>query len=361
MNHRAALALSLLLLLAVTAGAHGCQAYNPPPVTALVQPATGLWTKNTPLRLSFSEGIAPATLVVSVWPHDIDEEGDLRPGVHPIVDSCTLATSPCGSFVMSLDDSRTLLTITVNDTFDGDEGLPLILDVHKGLQDAAGRTRKVDDWFDFQISPLCGSQPVDIALQSGVISLTAHLQVLPVWLHIYMDIAIDPETGLATVVASVAHIREGLATNYNHPDGFELPLDVAGWAVTFTACLIDQKDGTFFLQSDPFDVNINVLSTIPVTLAGFQVQGTLAPTHLSDGRDFASGTLSTTGGSFGDPPNAVDPITTAWDGYGFRPSEVPDGLPRTCAAEPCAAMDAGGGDCQLPTPWSPGAVCPAPQ
>ncbi|TNF22764.1 MAG: hypothetical protein EP329_28245 [Deltaproteobacteria bacterium] len=356
MNHRTA---ALGATLAALLGAPACESYDPPPTTSLVQPTSGLWTKNTPVVLRFSEPIVSDSLVVTVWPHDLDEEGDLLPGTHPLVDACTVATSPCGTFVMTLDEDRTELTITVNDTFAEEEGVPLILDVHAGLEDGAGRKRRVNDWFDFQISPLCGSQPIDIELHTGVISLTANLQVLPIWLHLYMDMAIDPDTGLATVVASFAKVRSGLPSNYNHPDGFELPLDIAGWAVTFNGCIIAQKDGTFFFQSDPFDVNITVLDTIPVTLAGFQVQGTLDPRSQVDGRDFASGTLSTTGGAFGDPPNSVDPITSAWDGFSFTPEEIPEGLPRTCEEDPCAEMDTEGGDCQLTSPWTPGAVCPA--
>ena len=105
------------------------------------------------------------------------------------------------------------------------------------------------------------------------------------------------------------------------------------------------------------DVSIVVLNTIPVVLTDFQVQGTLRPGGADDGRDFVSGTLSTSGGGFGDPPNPVDPITTAWDGFGLHTDEVDPGLPRVCEESPCAEMAAGGGDCQLPSPFEPGAVC----
>lgn len=359
------------LLLIATTGPAACAGYDPPPTTTLLQAPTGVWTKKTPLIVRFSEPIVSDSLAVTVWPHEVDAEGNIRPGIHPVVEDCTLDTSPCGTFVMTLDDARTKLTIEVNDTFAALEGIPLILVVHEGLRDAAGRTRKVADWFDFQISPaplviddnstgpVCGAPPTGIALQTGVVSLTADLQVLPVWLHLYMDMAIDRTTGVTTVVASFAKVHQGLPTNYNHPDGFELPLDIAGWAVTFDGCVTAQPDGTFFFQSEPFDVHIVVLNTIPVVLAGFQVQGTLDPGAQDDGRDFASGTLSTTGGSFGDPPNDVEPITTAWDGFSFTTAELPEGLPLTCVAEPCAAMDAEGGDCQLESPWSPGDVCAA--
>ena len=50
-------------------------------------------------------------------------------------------------------------------------------------------------------------------------------------------------------------------------------------------------------------------------------------------------------------------ITTAWDGFGVLDTQIDPGLPRVCAEEPCAGMDAGGGDCQLPEPYEPGDVC----
>ena len=334
-----------------------CGAYDPPPDVALVQPPAGLWTRDTPLELTFSEAIDPATLAVTVWPYDLDEEGELRPSARPYVEACTLYTSPCGSFAMRLDDARTRATLDLNDTFESAEGVPLLLEVHAGLADAAGRVRRVPERFDFQVSPRCGAEPVDIALQTGVIAMTANLQVLPTWLHLYLDFAVDPASGAAVVVGNVARLDAGLPPNYNHPDGFNVDLTATGWAVAFTACLIDQHDGSFYFQSDPFDVNILVLNTIPVTLAGFQVQGTLVPGSQVDGRDFASGTLSTTGGSFGDPPNPVDPITTAWDGFSFLAAELPPGLPRVCADDPCAAYADTGGDCQIPSPWEPGVVC----
>jgi len=349
--------LALVAALALAGASLGCEAYDPPPKTSLAQPAGGNWTRTTPLVLVFTEAIDPSSLVVSVWPGELDREGRLPPGAQPIVDACTLADSPCGSFAMRLDDAKERLTITVNDTFDDLEGEPLILAVHAGLRDLAGRTRKVEDWFDFQINPLCGSEPVTVELDTGVISLTANLQVLPIWLHLYVDLAIDKETGATVAVATFSRVREGLPANYNHPDGFEVALDPTGWAVTFTACLLEQPNGNLFLESDPFDVHIVVLGAIPVVLEGFRLQGTIRPGAAGGGRDTASGTLSTSGGSFGDPPNTVEAITSAWDGFSVRADELPEGLPRVCADDPCGGLAVAGGDCQIPSPWQPGAVC----
>ncbi|MCA9515711.1 MAG: hypothetical protein KC635_12265 [Myxococcales bacterium] len=357
---RPSLVIAAAVVATLATGA-ACDTYNPPPEVTLVQPKAGRWTRETPLTLQFTEAIRADTLSVTVWPKDVDQEGNRRPGVQPIVDHCTLATSPCGTFTMALDDTTNTVTMTTNGTFDDDEGVPLVLEIAAGLEDLSGRARKVTTEFDFQVSPLCGADPVDLNLQSGVISLTANLQVLPVWLHMMMDLAVDPDTGKTVVVATFARVHTGLAANYNHPDGFEAALDDQGWAVTFSACIVDRGDGTFFLQSEPFDISITVLSIIPMTLNGFQVQGTIDPGGASDGRDFASGTLSTTNGTFGDPPNAVDAITTAWDGFGFEPAELPEGLPKVCVGadgDACGVLDDAGGDCQLPTPWEPGPVCP---
>jgi hypothetical protein len=358
MNSKPALiAITLALPLAA------CDEYDPPPEVHLIQPEVGFWTSTTPLVLDFSEAIDPASLAVTVWPSEVDLEGNFRPDVVPLVKDCSLATSPCGVLSLALDEKATRATLLQNDAFKDREGKPLILEVHAGLADLAGRQRKVATRFDFQVNPRCGNEPIDIDLETGVLSLTANLQVLPIWLHMYLDFAVDKATGRATVVGTFARLEQRdpqLGPNYNHPDGFEAELGETGWAVTFTGCMIKQGEGQFFLQSDPFDVSILVLNTIPVTLTDFQVQGTVTPGGApspNEGRDFVSGTLSTSGGSFGDPPNQVDPITTAWDGFGVRADEIPVGLPRACEEDPCAAMNAGGGDCQLPTPWEPGAVC----
>jgi hypothetical protein len=346
--------------LSLALGAAACDEYDPPPEARIIQPTVGFWTAGTPIELVFTESIDPASLVITIWPSEVDLEGDFRPDVMPIVSACTLATTPCdGVLALELDETATEATLTQNDIFKDYEGKPLILEVHAGLADRAGRQRKVSTRFDFQVNPRCGNEPIDIALETGMMSLTANLQVLPIWLHMYLDFAVDKDTGKFAVFGSFARLQQRtpqLAPNYNHPDGFASDLSETGWAVYFTGCMVKQGDG-FFLQSDPFDVNIVVLNTIPVTLTGFQVQGTLKAGGAPDGRDFVSGTLSTSGGSFGSPPNPVDPITTAWDGFGVLDAEIDVGLPRVCEEEPCAEMDDGGADCQIPDPYVPGAVC----
>jgi hypothetical protein len=351
----------LLGLLPLLAPVAACETYDPPPEATLVQPEQGFWTDASPIELVFSEAIDPATLELAVWPSDLDVEGQFRPGVVPLISGCTLTSSPCArGLEVTLNDARDRLTLTQKDAFADVEGRPLVLILSAGLADPAGRVRRVETRFDFQINPRCGNEPIDLELASGVLTMAANLQVLPIWLYMYLDLAVDPATGRATVVGTFARLKEGeLAGNNYAPSAFQAELGPSGWAVTFSGCVVRQPDGGLFFQSEPFDVNILALGAIPITLTDFTVQGTLVEGGGEGGRDGGSGTLSTSGGSFGEPPTPIDPITTAWNGLGLGPDEIPEGLPRVCVADPCAGMDAAGGDCQLPTPWEPGEVCPA--
>jgi hypothetical protein len=347
-----------LAALALTVGA-ACETYDPPPEATLVQPEQGFWTDASPIEIRFTEAIDPKTLALAVWPSDLDVEGQFRPGVVPLISGCTLTTSPCSGLGVTLNDARDVLTLTQNDAFAAVEGRPLVIILSPGLADAAGRVRRVETRFDFQVNPRCGNEPVDLNLASGVMTMAANLQVLPIWLYMYLDLAVDPATGRARVVGTFARLKDTALTGNNYdPDDFQAELGPTGWAVEFGGCVVKQPDGGFFFQSEPFDVNIMALGAIPITLAGFTVQGTLIEGGGEGGRDGGSGTLSTSGGSFGEPPTPIDPITTAWNGLGLGADEIPAGLPRVCVADPCATMDANGGDCQLSVPWAPGEFCP---
>jgi hypothetical protein len=352
------LTLSPLAAALMTLGA-ACEAYDPPPEATLVQPPEGFWTNASSVEIRFSEAVDPATLELAVWPSELDVEGRFRPGVEPLIAGCTLETMPCDGLEMALNDARDVLTLTQNDAFAAVEGRPLVIILSPGLADDAGRVRRVETRFDFQVNPRCGNEPVDLNLASGVMTLAANLQVLPIWLYLYLDLAVDPATGRARVVGTFARLKDSALTGNNYaPADFQAELGPTGWAVEFGGCVVKQPGGGFFFQSEPFDVNIMALGAIPITLEGFTVQGTLVAGGGEGGRDGGSGTLSTSGGSFGEPPTSIDPITTAWNGLGLAVDEIPPGLPRTCAADPCATMTANGGDCQLSMPWQPGDVCP---
>ncbi|MFT7580580.1 MAG: hypothetical protein ACI9MR_002251, partial [Myxococcota bacterium] len=300
----------LALILALPMVSLACDDFDPPPEATLIQPDVGFWTSDDALTLTFTEPIEPASLVLTIWPNDRDIEGVLSEGVAPLIDACTLATAPCSGLGMTLDETGMIVTIDQGEVFADNEGVPFILDVHPGLSDLAGRSRNVHTFFDFQINPACGNEPTDIDLQTATMSLTADLQVLPINLQMYLDMTIQADNGRVLVIGTFARLITDAPANTADPADFRLELDPTAWAVVFEGCLVEQAPGEYFFVSEPFDISITVLQSILVTLTDFKVQGTIKPSADS-GRDTGSGTMSTSGGSFGtkdSEPTEVDPI-----------------------------------------------------
>lgn len=341
-----------------------CETYDPPPEVRIVQPKAGTWNAFVPVELTFSEPIARDSLVFDIRPAKYDIEGNFLADSPPIVTDCTLAKSPCGVLGVTLDDAGTRLTLTQNDAFSAFIGEPLVIVVHGGLSDVKGRMRDVPSTFDFQINPPeCDGSPVDLDLGLGAFSLAASLEQIGlngIYLRMVIDMAVDNADGKIKVIGTFARLKQGDVTypaNYSQPDGYVAELGETSWVVTFDACVLKLNEGQYFLQSDPFDVSITLLNVIPITLTDFRVQGTLRTFTDPSKRATVSGTLSTSGGAFGDPPTTVNPITTAWDGAAFIASEIDPGLPQVCDDAPCTTVDAAGGDCQVPTPWENDKYC----
>lgn len=340
-----------------------CDTYDPPPTANIVQPLQGTWDSSKPIEFTFSEPIDRNSLVFDIRPAKYDIEGNYPPDVAPVLENCNLASPNCGVLGVSLDEAGTRLTLTQNEAFADFIGEPLVMVMRGGLADLKGRKRDVDSDFDFQINPPgCDGSPVDLDLGLGVYSLAASLEQIGlngIYLRMVLDIAVDNDDGLVKVIGTFARLKVGGETypaNYSFPDGYEAVLDDTSWVVTFDACAKKVDDGQYFLQSDPFDVSITLLNVIPITLTDFRVQGTLR-TAAEGERATLSGTLSTSGGTFGVDPTTVNPITTAWDGAAFLASEIAVGLPQVCSDEPCTTVDAAGGDCQVPSPWDNDKYC----
>jgi len=341
-----------------------CETYDPPPETAIVQPVAGTWNAFVPIEFTFSEPIARDSLVFDIRRAKYDIEGNFEIDVPPLISGCTLATQPCSQLAVALDNEGTRLTLTQNDAFASTIGEPLVMVVHGGLADTKGRMRDVPSTFDFQINPpACDGAPLDLDLGLGAFSLAASLEQIGlngIYLRMVLDMAVDNGDGTIKVIGTFARLKLGDVTypaNYSQPDGYVAELGETSWVVTFDACALKLNEGQYFLQSDPFDVSITLLNVIPITLTDFRVQGTLRTFADPATRATVSGTLSTSGGTFGNPPTTVNPITTAWDGAAFIASEIDPGLPQVCKEAPCTVVDAAGGDCQVPVPWDNDKYC----
>lgn len=346
--------------------------YDPPPQTRVLKPANNVWYKETPYVLQFTEAINPDSLVISIYTNDRDYEQN-RTG-EPILADCHATGEPCddSGFTLTMNEDNTQAIITFGDLFFCRDGIPYILVVHAGLADEAGRTRNVEDEFAIQVTPESTSEESDLVLQTGVFALSAQLptELLGIWLHIWLDVVIDPATGTFVGIGSYAKIDiDGEAVaNETRPQYHVLPLDNTAWAVTFDGFVQKQTClGGYLIQSNPFDMQINVLGSIPLTLNDFTLSGTLFPDGEEtengctryDGRDVICGSITASSGSYeivGNVTN-INEQNIAFVAHGASEEEIPEGMPRNCMDDPCAAMTAAGGDCQLPIPWAQPAGC----
>jgi hypothetical protein len=343
----------------------GCETFDPAPEGEIVQPSGGRWFAEDPIQIRFTEPIRPETLVVTIWPKELDIEGEVKSGIEPIADKCTVATQPCGEVGMALSDDDTLLTVTQGEAFVGLEGKPFILELAPGLQDRAGRTRKVRSWFDFQVSPACGGAPVVLPLESGVLALSSDLSaVVPgTYLRMYLDVSVDERTGRAICAGTVARMDKAIypEPNATNADGFFPLLDDEGWAVYFEANVGQNPDGTYCFLSDPFDFDVYVLGVIRVRLLPLQLEATIIPGQNGQ-RDKLEGYMSAAQALLfeGESEQNQGAIGATLYAEGLRPDEVPPGVALICEDDPCDELIPGGGDCQLPYPYTPPAWCAAP-
>ncbi len=152
-----------------------CESYDPPPEVTLVVSQTGTWALDAPLELTFSEPIKSETLKISIWPFELDEEGEIATDVVPLVDSCTLGGDSCGDLGLTLGADASSAELDLSVLFADRQGEPYILEVHEGLTDSGGKVRITRSRFDFQVSPSSGSGPVVAELNSGVMLQTINL------------------------------------------------------------------------------------------------------------------------------------------------------------------------------------------
>lgn len=354
----------VLVLLAFAEGA-ACELYDPPPEARLLVSPSGYWAPETPLVIAFTEPIDLSTFVFDVRFDVRDHEGELAPEATTILEGCHVGG--CGALTSELGTDPTthasVLTITQNGAFDAFEGRLLVLVIHAGMSDLAGRERRVPTELGFSINPCNPNDaPVDYDMNAGTISLTAELDWgNGLWLHLAIDLAVSTETGRAFALATFARLTPGAAANVADAEKFVPDLSSTGWTRAFAARVSRSSSGELVLCSDPFDLEVKVANNaIHLNLRDFRVLGRLMPAHAAGERDTAEGGLTTSGGFAVELDADVPAMSSAWRGTGFREDELPSGLPRVCAPDPCATLLAQGGDCQLLAPWAPTPVCGEP-
>ena len=361
---------SLVALLAAICVFAACEPFDPAPEGNLVLPVGGKWYTDSLIEVEFTEPVVPESIQVTIWPRVLDREGDLAPGVEPLVAACRLgpdAQAQCGVFGLALSVDRQLLSVDQGGAFEGLEGKPYILELAPGLSDDAGRRRRVRSWFDFQVSRRgCLEEPVDLQLQSGIIGLVSDLSdvIAGAYLRLYVDIGVDPENGIGYGTGLMARLVSGTPPNSTDPTTFYPVWDEEGWVIHFNVCLSPLPDGPGYdFRTDVFDLDISLLAgAIKVHLADLQMIATIVPGVGPDERDTFDGFMDASSGTIdsGGDPMEVSALGAALVGYGLFPDEVPDGTPRICDPDPCWRLHQEGGGCQFPyvgAEYTPPAFC----
>jgi hypothetical protein len=221
--------------------------------------------------------------------------------------------------------------------------------------DGSGDSGQPEDVDDTSLPPVS----VEIELQTGVLSWTADLVVLPVTMRLYLDWAIDPFTGDFVVLASLARLRDGEASDYAEPDGFLPETGTSAFAFILEGAISEEDEGVYRFSTSSTELSFLVVQTIVVRLDGFKLEGVIS-TQGAPTRDGLSGTMTTTGGGVGVPgteETQLDPIRSSFVGSSFLESEIPEAIPRVCEADPCKELNAAGGNCTIEGSWNETAVC----
>lgn len=370
-------ALALVFASCVLAGAAGC-AYDPPPDVTLVAPPGNRFLVGDPIRLAFSEPVRPGSLEVIVWPgrKDLyDREGERLPDVAPILETCTIATSPCGSggVVLALAEDRDGATIDVPDEALGPTGQPLVLEVTGRIQDDAGRRKKVSRSFDFQIvreawnphadafeqdAPDDAGPPLpDATIAQGPHFFFAQFTT-PISLpqQFWVDARIDHEAGRYLMVLTDADPFGQAARNTTNPTECTVDLGEEGFLFIATGRVFQEAPGADpIFEGDAFDL-AQTIGPILFELRGMVMRGTVTE---KDGRSRWDGTMAVREVYYavGDSETIYPADQANFQVFQLLDDEVPPEMPRVCVPDPCKNLL---GTCNLPSgTWPPPAFCPA--
>ena len=361
----------------------GCT-YDPPPDVVKFLCADNNCLIGEAIVLQFSEPVEEGSVSIDIWPGEedgYDIERNRLPSVEPIVDDCTIASSPCdgkdGQITLSLIEDRTALSIEVGAGALGPLNRPLVLELSGTLADDAGRTLDVTRSYDFQMVPSV-LPPVDVAsgsdadvvgdaappeplgVEEGPFLFYAELATplgFDLQQQYFADVAVDQESGAFYIVLTDGDPVSGAPLNTQDPEEVNLDLGIEGF-VFLVHGTIRRQDASLVFESEPFTLQLKI-GPITFALRDSVMRGTIGAGE-GTGRARWDGTLAVSE-LFIDTGNG-NPQTYPAQQDNFQlnqmtADQIPDGMPLVCDAAPCAELE--GPQCEVPTDgWPPAAVCP---
>jgi hypothetical protein len=370
---------NILIGILAVLGAFACT-YNPPPEVGLEGAESGMYTEGESIVLTFTEKVRRDSLAVRIWPGQkdlYDIEGEFKPSVEPLVDTCTVTMGGCGEddgVKLTIDADQKKATLTVEARKLGILGVPLVLEVSGELADSSGHKKGVSWFFDFQITedwtPIqtdivedtSGDVEADVPVEPLGVVAGPHLffatftSPMKLSQQYFCDLQVNQETGTAYFLMIDSDPIEGAPLNTANPD--ELVIDHGDEGFLFTVRCHIQRDpakGLVF-ECDPITL-AQTIGPITFELREMAMYGTITideDSSLSrwDGTMNVAEIYYEVGGN-----ETTYPAEQAnFQVFELVPDDVPEDNPVLCDTDPCAAV---GGQCDLiQDPWPPKDVCP---
>lgn len=380
------------LLLASGAWLGGCL-YDPPPEADLITTADNVFLLGDPLVIRFSEPIKPASLEIRVWPGQTEHytlEDELKPEVEPLLDTCTLAKSPCPAqrelgITLTLDEAGTEATVEVPEWAltppeETTLGAPMVLEVTGALTDLQDRRKKASFFFDFQIVREIWNPYADASGGDDVPTIDAgdvgpveplgvaeggHLfysmfnlaDILELPQQLYCHVRVDQLSGQWVAIMTDADpINDEVPKNTQNPEELVMDFGAEGFIFTMTG-RIKRESGGLAFDSDKATM-VQTIGTISFEVRDMIIRGVIVIDEVT-GLSRWDGVLASSEivVKFGTMDPEIYPAEQAnFSMTELEPQHVPEDMPTVCTEAPCESV---GGYCDLSAsdPWPPASLC----
>ncbi len=347
--------------------------YDPPPEVTLVTPANKIFVIAEPIYLEFSEPVQPGSLEVRVWPGQKDLytlEKERKPGVEAVMDTCTVASSPCagGKVTLGIDAALTRATLLAESGAFGPVGTPLVLEVTGALSDEAGQRKKVSVFFDFQIAEEIWGPKGDvtandgdneeIALEPLGIPMGRYLFAAdftsPVKLsqQFWTDLRADDFTGEFVMLLTDADPVKNAPINTSDPKLLVMDTGDEGFIFAIQGKVHRDEEDKLVFKGDPVTLTQKI-GPITFELRDMVIAGSIVSTGdkiVWDGTLAVKEVYYEVGGK-----ETIYPADQAnFQIRELAAEDVPEGMPTICMKNPCVVV---GGRCDLLPQWPPSGLC----
>jgi len=344
-----------LAALVGSVAAFGACEYVEPVDARLRFPAEGTFIEGDPLVIDFTMPIEPSSLAVTIWNDARDLEGELPSDATPLLDRCTLAACPAPNRLTVADD-RMSATLVVDPAGAGKPDVPLLIEVHAGLEGENGASKGASRIQDFQFKPAIVLEEA-VPFEEGIYLFVSEFsEPVPNVITLMSDVRTN-DRGRFLIVGAESDEIEGAAQNTRDPK--ELFIDVTDMgfvAIAFGQIRRNDLDQRF-VETETFSINLR-LGPMGVDIFGLRFTGIVVK-HPDTGLDRIQGTLSYEGITLTNgnrPPFTYAAGTTTFIADQVPAEDVPEGTPDICD-NPCGAVPS---QCDVPAVWPPEGFCGVP-